>query len=123
MKPTELVPLEGEMPKVDDRHLTKPYNTLFLAMTDKSLTRNNVVVGGGGSITRLRGVMSILESTSTGAQARTPHCMKWHFVRDPWKVCQKRKQLLRFGHRMFLIFAVRDSARSRRMGHYGSQQA
>lgn len=48
MKPTELVPLEGEMPKVDDRHLTKPYNTLFLAMTDKSLTRNNVVVGGGG---------------------------------------------------------------------------
>lgn len=50
MKPTELVPLEGEMPKVDDRHLTKPYNTLFLAMTDKSLTRNNVVVGGGGGL-------------------------------------------------------------------------
>ncbi|GME27150.1 putative lignostilbene dioxygenase protein [Neofusicoccum parvum] len=44
--PTELINLEGEMPKVDDRYLTKPYNTLFLSMTDTSLNRENAVIGG-----------------------------------------------------------------------------
>ncbi len=31
MEPTVLVNLGGEMPKVDDRFVTKPYNTVFLS--------------------------------------------------------------------------------------------
>lgn len=34
VEPRELVRLEGEMPKVDARNETKPYNWLFLAMQD-----------------------------------------------------------------------------------------
>lgn len=34
VEPKELVNLDGEMPKVDSRHETKPYTTLFLAMHD-----------------------------------------------------------------------------------------
>jgi len=41
-----LVDLEGEMPRVDDRFVTKPYNTLFLAMTNKTVGRDKAVTGG-----------------------------------------------------------------------------
>lgn len=34
VEPTELVNLDGEMPKVDARHETKQYTTIFLAMHD-----------------------------------------------------------------------------------------
>lgn len=34
VEPRELVAADGEMPKVDDRFVTKKYNTLFLAMHD-----------------------------------------------------------------------------------------
>jgi len=34
VEPVELVNLDGEMPKVDQRYETKPYNYLFLAMQD-----------------------------------------------------------------------------------------
>lgn len=34
VEPRELVNLDGEMPKVDARHETKPYTTIFLAMHD-----------------------------------------------------------------------------------------
>lgn len=32
VEPTLLLPLKGEMPKVDDRYVTKPYNTVFLCI-------------------------------------------------------------------------------------------
>lgn len=34
LEATELVNVDGEMPKVDARYETKPYSTLFLAMHD-----------------------------------------------------------------------------------------
>lgn len=44
VEPVELVNVDGEMPKVDDRHSGKPYNTLFLAMHDP--TQAHGPVGG-----------------------------------------------------------------------------
>jgi carotenoid cleavage dioxygenase-like enzyme len=44
--PTELVNIQGEMPRVDDRYATKPYNTIFLAMTNVTLGREKAVTGG-----------------------------------------------------------------------------
>jgi carotenoid cleavage dioxygenase-like enzyme len=34
------------MPRVDDRFVTKPYTTLFLAMTNKTVGRDDAVTGG-----------------------------------------------------------------------------
>lgn len=36
VEPTELVNIDGEMPKVDDRVATKPYKYLFLSVADPS---------------------------------------------------------------------------------------
>ncbi|KAJ5438090.1 Carotenoid oxygenase [Penicillium daleae] len=44
VEPTLLVDADGEMPKVDDRYVGKPYNTLFYAMHDP--TKRNGPVGG-----------------------------------------------------------------------------
>jgi carotenoid cleavage dioxygenase-like enzyme len=44
VEPTELVNIDGEMPKVDDRFATKKYNTLFLAVHDP--TQETAPVGG-----------------------------------------------------------------------------
>ena len=46
VEPRELIPIQGEMPRVDDRFCTKPYNTLFLAMTNTTLGREKAVTGG-----------------------------------------------------------------------------
>jgi carotenoid cleavage dioxygenase len=46
VEPKVLVDLEGEMPRIDDRYVTKPYNTLFLACTAKALGRERAVTGG-----------------------------------------------------------------------------
>lgn len=46
VKPEVLVALEGEMPRVDDRYVTKPYSILFLAMTNKTVGRDKAVTGG-----------------------------------------------------------------------------
>lgn len=46
VEPQELVDIEGEMPRVDDRYLTKPYKTIFLAMTNKLEGREGAVTGG-----------------------------------------------------------------------------
>ena len=34
------------MPRVDDRYATKPYSTIFLAMTNTTLGREKAVTGG-----------------------------------------------------------------------------
>jgi carotenoid cleavage dioxygenase-like enzyme len=44
VEPQELVAIDGEMPKVDDRHATKPYKSLFLSVADPS--KENAPVGG-----------------------------------------------------------------------------
>lgn len=44
IEPTILVDVDGEMPKVDDRCVGKPYNPLFYAMHDP--TKDNGPVGG-----------------------------------------------------------------------------
>ncbi|KAH9208321.1 carotenoid oxygenase [Leptodontidium sp. 2 PMI_412] len=46
VEPQELVNIEGEMPRLDDRYLTKSYNKLFMAMTNKLHCRENAVIGG-----------------------------------------------------------------------------
>ncbi|USP79376.1 hypothetical protein yc1106_06650 [Curvularia clavata] len=38
VQPTELINLDGEMPKIDERFLTKKYNTLFLCIHDPNAT-------------------------------------------------------------------------------------
>lgn len=45
VEPTELVNLDGEMPKVDARYETKPYSNIFLAMHDP----NSVEPAVGGA--------------------------------------------------------------------------
>ena len=40
VEPTELVNLDGEMPKVDERCLTKKYNILFLCVHDPKAERS-----------------------------------------------------------------------------------
>lgn len=44
VEPTELVNVNGEMPKVDARYETKPYTTLFLALHDPN--SHEAPVGG-----------------------------------------------------------------------------
>jgi len=46
VEPTVLVELEGEMPRIDDRFCSRPYNTLFLAMFNKTVGRDAAVTGG-----------------------------------------------------------------------------
>ncbi|KAL1604873.1 hypothetical protein SLS60_004413 [Paraconiothyrium brasiliense] len=44
VEPQELINVDGEMPKVDDRYATKPYTNLFLAMADPDASQ--APVGG-----------------------------------------------------------------------------
>ncbi len=46
VEPTVLVDLEGEMPRIDDRFLSRQYSTLFLAMFNKTTGRDEAVTGG-----------------------------------------------------------------------------
>lgn len=51
VEPTELVNLDGEMPKVDARYETKPYSQLFLAMHDPN-SHEPAIGGAYNSIAR-----------------------------------------------------------------------
>ncbi|KAH6699850.1 carotenoid oxygenase [Leptodontidium sp. MPI-SDFR-AT-0119] len=44
VEPKELIAIDGEMPKVDDRYTTKPYKSLFLSMADPN--KKNAPAGG-----------------------------------------------------------------------------
>jgi carotenoid cleavage dioxygenase len=46
IEPQILVDISGEFPCIDPRYVTKPYNKIVLAMTNKTHSREEAVVGG-----------------------------------------------------------------------------